>query len=576
MSKENLLAHIRETAGRLNSDRGVHILGFGTDDISVPYEEFLRMSTWLARRIPDDGQRPKVLVIAADGPLPTLLAFFAGLHRGLWPLILPGPAAGGVDAFLRRIRQTIRTLPGSCVLALEDGLIRAGDFPLGIPVLRLQAQAQGYGTAEAVDPPPAVGGDDVAFLQMTSASTGDAKLVAISHGNACANLTALHHGLGAGPDERMASWLPLHHDMGLVGTSLLSFFYGFPLHLMKPTEFILRPHRWLDALSRFRCTITAAPNFGYDHAQRTIRDRDLEGCDLSALKHAVVGAEPIRLATLHGFHQRFRGYGLRADSLCPSYGMAETAVGTTMVPPGRPPRYLLVDLARTATGQPARILDEGAVGSAPARSQGTRGVAVFSVGPPLPGMDVTVVDDEGRPLHEEDVLGEIALRGPSVSVGYLNPATGRPKPFPNHTHHTGDLGLIHRGELYVLERRKHVIIRQGRNYLASLLEERVGHILGRPAHEILVLDTDIHDPAGDISAIVENSVGPACLSAAQQAAFKELDLPVDTLLFARRRVIPRTTSGKKKYDEARRRLALRTLTVDRELRLAPDREGYGT
>src|SRR5262249_36328250 len=162
--------------------------------------------------------------------------------------------------------------------------------------------------------------DDVAFLQMTSASTGDSKLVSISHGNACANLRALHRALGAGADERVVSWLPLHHDMGLVGTALFSFFFGYDLHIMKPSEFIMRPHRWLAAMSRSRCTMTAAPNFGYEYAQRMVSDRDLAGTDLSTLRTAVVGAEPIRHETLRDFCARLHRYGLRGDVFVPAYG----------------------------------------------------------------------------------------------------------------------------------------------------------------------------------------------------------------------------------------------------------------
>ncbi|MFE0134066.1 AMP-binding protein [Streptomyces sp. NPDC059037] len=553
----------------------MRFLRYGSPDVAVPYEEFLLKGAWLGGELPETAQGdPGALVIAANDPMVTLLAFFAGLSTGRPPLVLPGPAAaGGMPAFQDRMRRMTDRFAGSCVLAVEEGMVPDGALPSGVPVLSLPTDPSAYGTAhaESLGGNRSPGGDRLAFLQMTSGSTGDSRLVAITHANACANMASLRAGLGAGDEARMGSWLPLYHDMGLVGTALLSFAFGWPLYLMKPTDFIMRPHRWINALSDHRCSITAAPNFGYDYAWRRIRDQEIAGCDLSALTRAAVGAEPIRPATISGFQERFRDYGLRPGRVVPCYGMAETTLGATMVPPESPTRCLFVDVAHTATGRPVRILGQEILGSgaAPDLPNGPNlgATPVLSVGPPLPGIEVVVTDDDGNQLTGDGVLGEVAVRGPSVSAGYLDPVTHRPVPFPEGRHRTGDLGLFHKGELYILERRKHVIIRNGRNYLASLLEERVAHLLAHSPHEILVLDTDIHDPGSAIVALVENYSGTACLSHEQMTAFKELDLPLDSLLFTRKRTIPRTTSGKKKYDQARRQLGGLAAALDQVLRL---------
>jgi acyl-CoA synthetase (AMP-forming)/AMP-acid ligase II len=359
--------------------------------------------------------------------------------------------------------------------------------------------------------------------------------------------------------------------MGLVGTTMFSFFHGYQLAMMRPSDFIMRPHRWIGALSRYRCTITAAPNFGYDYAERMVADKDIEGCDLAALKAAIIGAEPIRLATMQRFAQRFHQHGFRASSLTCAFGMAESTLASTMAIPGTKPRYLLVDPGQTDSGEPVRILgtgsmdDEGHLDSAP--PTGLQGVAVFSAGSAVRGVEVGLVDDAGQPLSQVHTLGEIVLGGPSVSVGYLDPATVSPVPFPDGMLRTGDLGFLDNGDLFIVERKKNVIIRQGKNFLASLIEEQVARVLDRPADELIVFDVDIHDPDSAISVIVENFTQRADIDDGQVAALRGLDLPVDVLLIARKRVIPRTTSGKKKHYEARRKAAEGTLKIDRLVHL---------
>lgn len=575
MTTVNLLRRIYMSARDAGESRGVHFLRYGSEDAFVSYETLLDMSAWLGQKMPEKPQgRPHVVVIAAMDPLPTLMAFLAALGRGSLPLILPGPqVAGGADAFAARIERAIAWFPGHCVLALQEDLAVANVRLPDVPVVPVPAEPAGYGVEAGwpVGAQSATGGDEVAFLQMTSASTGDSKLVAISHANVCANLTALHEALDATPDERIVSWLPLYHDMGLVGTTLFSLFHGQQLAMMRSSDFIMRPHRWIEALSRFRCTITAAPNFGYDYAQRMVADKDIEGCDLAALKTAIIGAEPIRLATMQGFAQRFHQHGFRAGSLTCAFGMAESTLASTMAMPGTTPRYLFVDPGQTDIGEPVRILGAGSMDDHghldSALPPGLQGVAVFSAGSAVRGVEVGLVDDAGQLLSQEHTLGEIVLGGPSVSVGYLDPATASPVPFAGGVLRTGDLGFRDNGDLFIVERKKNVIIRQGKNYLAALIEEQVARVLGRPADECIVFDADIHDPESAISVIVENFTQRADIDDGQLAALRGLDLPVDVLLIARKRVIPRTTSGKKKHYEARRKAAEGTLKIDRVVHL---------
>ena len=568
--RTNLLAEISHQAGRQGAGNGVTVLGFGTADETISYADLLSRSACLSQRIPPARTRPVNLVIAPNSPLPTMIAFFAGLYAGARPLILPGPKAlGGIGPFVERLESTLARFPGQAAIALEDGMIPEGTLLPDAPVIPLPLDIGEYGSVAASTVDAEAGDDDVAFLQMTSASTGDSKLVAVSHANACANLASMGAALELRPGDRMATWLPLHHDMGLVGTTLMSFFLGLPLVMMKPSEFIMRPRRWIEAIARYGCTITAGPNFGYDYTRRMVSDADLAGLDLSALRHAVIGAEPIRLATLQAFTERFQGNGFRAEAFTPSYGMAESTLCTTMVRGDIAPRYLLVDPAHTSVGSALRVLGSGHVGLDRITPQGSDGVAVFSVGQPVDGLDVHLQDDAGQAISGEHVLGEIVLQGASVVTGYLNPATGQPDSFRDGIHRTGDLGFVDGNDLFIMERRKNVIIRRGQNFLASLLEERAAQILDRSAHEIMVLDRDIHDPGCDITLIMENvSNADRELTRQQIADLRNLELPVDVLAVARKRVIPRTTSGKKRYEEARRLLSADDLMFDRISRLS--------
>jgi acyl-CoA synthetase (AMP-forming)/AMP-acid ligase II/acyl carrier protein len=598
-SAPNLLAAI-EAKSRAAGDRAdIRFLDTDTDTdgggVTLSHEKFLRTSVWLGQQImssvgcaqcPPRAEPPQAVVIVANEPLPTLLAFFAALGVGAWPLIFPPPRAlRGLGAFSERLARVTRQFAGRCVLAMEENLLPAyqeraqqnlldlpdlPDLPdvSLLPLLPLPTSFAGYGTAEALPPPQARGGagSDVAFLQMTSAATGDGRLVAISHANACANLAALRSSLELGPDERIFTWLPLYHDMGLVGGVLLPFFHGYPTTVMKPSDFVESPPRWLRGISESRATVTGAPDFGIDYACRMVSDGELPGVDLSTLRRVVVGAEPRELASLQGFADRFGPYGFRPDSFVPAFGLAESTLGGT-ASVGVEPRFLVIEAGSTSVGAPVRILDEGRVRFPAEPRDDSKGIPVVSLGRPLEGMAIHLRSDDGEPIAAEGVLGEIVMRGPSISVGYFEPALGAPVPFPGGTLATGDLGFIHGGELFVLERKKNVIIRNGQNFPAPLLEQRVARVLGVPSSSVIILDTDIYDASSDIHVVVEGWSGEAELSADQQAALRALELPVDLISFARRRVIPRTTSGKKRYHVCRRQLAEQMLPISRTLRL---------
>ncbi len=180
---------------------------------------------------------------------------------------------------------------------------------------------------------------DIAFFQTTSSSTGDHKAVAIAHGNVLSNVHGIKAAVDMDETEKMISWLPLFHDMGLVGAVLFSLCHGYPLHLMTPTQFIKRPLLWLRGISDARCTITTAPNFGYDYCCRLISDKDAGALDLSCVKHFFIGAEPIRESTIRDFCSKFAAAGVGHDQVRPAYGLAESTIITTISRPRTRARF---------------------------------------------------------------------------------------------------------------------------------------------------------------------------------------------------------------------------------------------
>lgn len=541
------------------------------DDVALPQVKLLRIAARIGQDLPDpvDG-RPPVALVAATDPLVTLTGFLAALSVEALPLILPPPKAiGGQAAYLDRIGRLARTFGNRPALLLEPGILPQTAALPDLPVVDLPPDVD---AAPALDALPATtlrsrGGDDVAFLQMTSASTGDAKLVAITHANICANLEAMAANLTLKVGEDQAcGWMPLHHDMGLVGATLFPMYTGFSAILMRPNDFIKNPALWLRTLSEFRVTFTGAPNFALDYAAMAVSDGDLDGVDLSGLRRFGLAAEPIHRTSVQHWLDRFGPYGFRPDAFVPGLGLAESTLSST-TRPGRAPRYAVVETTGTVIGEPVGVLGRGVcthpAGPAPEPSEG---VAVLSLGTALDGLSVYLCDEQGARQEGEHLVGEVCLVGSSVA-GYYDPASGTQTGFPQGVLRTGDLGFFDEGELFVLERLKNVVIRNGVNHIVSLLEQQVADIFGILAHGVAILDEDVHDPESPVHAVIEmaNSLeGPA---PDQRTALRALQLPVDIVTLVRGVSLPRTTSGKKRYHACRQMLSTGEFDVVRQVDL---------
>ena len=315
---------------------------------------------------------------------------------------------------------------------------------------------------------PALGESSTAFLQYTSGSTGSPKGVVLSHGDVLASLKAMAAALEATPRDVFVSWLPLYHDMGLIGGWMGSLYYGFPLVLMSPLDFLARPARWLEAIHRHGGTLSGGPNFAYELCVRRIEPDRIEGLDLSSWRVAFNGAEPVNPDTMGRFTAKFAPYGFPDNAMTPVYGLAEATLGVAFTPIGRGPRIETVDadaIARRALAVPLS-------GGPPEHVR-----RFVSCGPPIPGFEVRIVDGRGTELRER-AEGAIEFRGPSTTAGYFrNPAASRAL-FDGDWLRSGDRGYVAGGELYVTGRDKDLIVRAGRNLYPYDLEAAAGELDG--------------------------------------------------------------------------------------------------
>ena len=399
----------------------------------------------------------------------------------------------------------------------------------------------------------AASGRDTAMLQYTSGSTGDPKGVVLSHDNLLANIRAMGAAAAVTSTDRFVSWLPLYHDMGLIGAWLGTMYHGVPLTLMSPADFLSRPSRWLWAIHRHRATISAGPNFAYEIAASKIPDDELQGLDLRAWRLAFNGAEPVRAATLERFAARFEAHGFDPRAMTPVYGLAESAVGLAFPPLARGPRIEHIDARALARQGIAAPVAEPAAASTPATeaaSEPGRAVLdIVSCGRPLPGHEIRAVDDSGQELPAR-TEGRIEFRGPSATTGYHRNADATARLFRGPWLDTGDVGYIAGGELFLTSRAKDLIKRGGHNIHPYDLEAAVGDIPGIRKGCVAVFGmTDRGTGTERVVVVAETNQRDAALRESLRnrimaLAAVHLNGPPDDVRLVPARTILKTSSGK--------------------------------
>ena len=386
-------------------------------------------------------------------------AWFGAALLGAWPLALapPGPM-GAPEATVARLDRLVERLgiaPLVCSASLAEEAARQGARHLAAAALAVEEFAGDppVGGFPAADPDPG----EVAYLQLTSGSTGEPRAVMVAHRGVLHNVRASDLGIGAprGPAsdwvESMVAWLPLYHDMGLVGCVLLSLVHGFDLWLLQPRSFLARPRAWLEELGRRGSAITAVPNFGLQLCLERAGEEGVAGLDLSRWGAAMVGAEMVRPETTAAFAATFGPCGFAAEAISPCYGLAEATLAVTF------------DMA--GEGVRTREAPRSADSSDPAGSTGQ----VVCVGRPVVDTEVRVVGPDGA-ARPAGVEGEVWVRGPGVFAGYYRDAEATAEALRDGWLVTGDLGLIEGGELYLTGRLKDLLIIRGQNLMPHELE----------------------------------------------------------------------------------------------------------
>ncbi|HET9403883.1 MAG TPA: AMP-binding protein, partial [Burkholderiales bacterium] len=308
---------------------------------------------------------------------------------------------------------------------------------------------------------------DIAMIQYTSGSTGNPKGVVLTHDNLLVNIRAMAKALRVTPADVFVSWLPLYHDMGLIGAWMGSLIYGFKYPVMSPLTFLARPERWLRTIHRHGGTLSGGPNFCYELCLRRIQDADIQGLDLSSWRFAFNGAEPVSPETMDAFTKRFARYGFRSGAMAPVYGLAEATLGVAFPPPLRGPKLDRVDKNAFMNGGRA----------VPVPPEHKDALVHVACGLPVPGHQIRIVDGSSRELPER-AEGHIQFSGPSVTSGYYRNPEATGDLLDGAWMNTGDYGYVAGGDIHITGRIKDTIIRAGRNIHPYDLEEAVGNLEG--------------------------------------------------------------------------------------------------
>jgi acyl-CoA synthetase (AMP-forming)/AMP-acid ligase II/acyl carrier protein len=410
--------------------------------------------------------------------------------------------------------------------------------------------------AETAWQPPSLDAARVALLQYTSGSSGTPKGVMVTHGNILAHGQAVEAALHLTRRTVVVSWLPLYHDMGLIGTVLIPMQIGFGSVQMSPLAFLERPRRWLQALSRYGGTLSAAPNFAYDLCVRRIAPVERRGLDLSTWTAAMNGSEPVRPESYERFIAAFEPCGFRRAAFRPCYGLAEATLMVAGGPPGTAPASLAVDGAALDRH---RIVD-----TAPSRP-GAR--VIMGCGRIVPGLDVVIVHPEACTACAADEVGEIWVAGAGVAAGYWGRSDATAAVFGAHVAEsgkgpflrTGDLGFVRDGVVFVTGRHKDLIVIRGRNYYPQDLErtaERAHSALRAGGGAAIPIDAGGEERLAIIHEIDpdDETIRAQVTTAIRNAVAREHQLHTHTVVLIRPRTLPKTSSGKVRRRACRRAL----------------------
>jgi acyl-CoA synthetase (AMP-forming)/AMP-acid ligase II/aryl carrier-like protein len=532
-------------AANADAPRGVTYHAGEGNSKRVTYGELRKRALGLLHHLQQLGARPgDKLILLLNNNEQFIDAFWAAVLGG----IVPVPVAIGIsDEHRHKLLRIAGKLGTPFIYTDRKTLERIGQYATqsgeaaaaaSFAALRPRALlAEDFTDSSKPGVVHTARPEDTAFIQFSSGSTSDPKGVVLTHANLMAHGEAVTKVGGFNTNDTSLSWMPLTHDMGLIGFHLVMFANRVEMHLMPTELYVRRPLLWLQLASAHRATILCSPNFGYRHYLKVLGDRTPGNLDLSPVRLIFNGAEPISLELCGEFMDRLAGLGLKRNSMYPVYGLAEASLAVSFPPPGRPWRALALNRHSLNVGEAAQILPE------PSRDA----LSFVSVGAPIPGTEVSIVGNDDVPLAAGRI-GHILIRGANVTGGYYEePAVNAATITSDGWLRTGDLGLLVDGELYITGRAKEIIFVNGQNYYPHDLENIAIQAPGMELGKVVVAGVRPPGAEADQLTVFVLHRGDAAEFAPLAATISRLineqaGLEVVQVVPVKR--IPKTTSGK--------------------------------
>jgi acyl-CoA synthetase (AMP-forming)/AMP-acid ligase II/acyl carrier protein len=518
-----------------------------TEDARVSYAELDRRARAISVLLKDSGLAGERALLLYGPGIEFIAAFFGCLYAGVLAVPTYPPRPAQFSSSQRKIQSLVKDACPAAALTTSSLLSMVDRLTAGLGGLRCIATDNVPADSAREWRGPELGNENLAFIQYTSGSISAPKGVMVSHGNLMHNQRLMHQAFGQSRNSVIVGWLPLYHDMGLIGNVIHSLYAGASCVLMSPMAFMQKPVRWLRAISDYGATTSGGPNFAYDLCVRKVTHQQRESLDLSGWEIAYTGAEPIRPDTVRSFSEVFSARGFRSQAWFPCYGLAEA---TLFVSGGSKASRPVIYYADAQALQGHAAVEKSA--------EDLKARAIVSCGRPSPGHNVLIIDPESLTRCQPGQVGEIWLSSPSVSPGYWRKTDetresfdATPKgPGRDRFLRTGDLGFVADGEVFVTGRRKDLVIIRGRNHYPQDIEHTVEQ--AHPAFRQGSCIVFSIEREGQEQLVVVQEIEPRhktfdyaeAMGAVRQAVAEQHDLHVFDVSLVSAGVIPKTSSGK--------------------------------
>ena len=467
-------------------------------------------------------------------------AFFGILYAGAIPIpIYPPVRAKDIEHYVKNEKKILNNAEVRVLITFEKGKSVGQIIKRFIPTLRKVTTVKHLMESHQKIPRISVSANDPALIQYTSGSTGNPKGVLLQHRNLLTNLRSIGEKININENDVIVSWLPLYHDMGLIGAWLGSLYYGIPLVLHSPLAFLTRPERWLWSIDRYKGTISASPNFGYEFCTHKVSEDNIAGLDLSSWRLALNGAEAISADTIRHFVEKFSAYRFDPKAIYPVYGLAESTVALSFPDLNSNVNTEKLDREIFLKEKRAEVIDEK-----------TQDFFEFvSCGKPLAGHDMRIVDDAGNALEERHI-GRVQFRGPSAMQGYYNNRQAVEMAYHDGWWDTGDMGYMANDEFFPTGRRKDLIIKAGRNFYPEDIEQVVDQLPFIRKGAVVAFGLREEESGTEKIIVVaeikekKQKKRDKFIANIRHKIKEAIGIPPDQVVLVQRDTIPKTSSGK--------------------------------